>query len=432
MSSADESDTARPAGGSRGGLGELARLFLKLGVIAFGGPAAHIAMMEDEVVTRRRWIDRQHFLDLIGATNLIPGPNSTEMTMHVGYERAGWRGLFVAGACFIGPAVLITGGLAWLYVRYGTLPEVEPFLVGIKPAVIAVILGAVWRLGKAAVKGWRFVAIGAAVAGATLLDVSEVLALLGGGALGMLWLRWAGFDSSRAAAVTPVGWWSWTVGGTGGGPGSPGIAASGVGTAGIGAAASGAPAIGGSVAATMVQATTTAPLWQVFLFFLKVGAILYGSGYVLVAFLQRDVVSEYGWLTDAQLLDAIAIGQFTPGPVLSTSTFIGYLVAGMPGAAVATLGIFLPSFLFVWVLNPIIPRLRESAWASAFLDAVNVAAVALMAAVTVELGMATLTSWPAWVIAAAATVAALRFRVNSAILVLGGAVAGVLLAPWAG
>lgn len=391
-------------------LGELARLFLKLGVIGFGGPAAHIAMMEDEVVRRRRWLDRQHFLDLIGATNLIPGPNSTEMTMHVGYERAGWAGLVVAGSCFILPAVAITGAFAWAYVAYGALPAVEPYLWGIKPAVIAVILGALWKLGKKAVQGWRLAAIGAAVTAAVLAGADEVLTLLAAGALGMAWLRLA--QRRRQA---------------GGGDGAagaflPGLlsgirrtAGSAVATATAGAAAAG----GGAV-----------PLGKLFLFFLKVGAVLYGSGYVLVAYLEGGLVRQYGWLTEPQLLDAVALGQLTPGPVLSTATFIGYVLAGAPGAALATVGIFLPSFFFVLALNPLVPKLRRSAWMAAFLDAVNVAAVGLMVAVTVELGTATLRSWPAWTIAALAAVAVLRFRLNAAWIVLGGALLGRLLAAW--
>lgn len=387
-----------------GRLAELARLFLKLGIIAFGGPAAHIAMLEDEVVARRAWMSRQHFLDLIGATNLIPGPNSTEMTMHVGYERAGWPGLFTAGVCFILPAVLITGFLAWLYVVYGTLPAVEPFLYGIKPAVIAVILGAVWRLGRPAVKDWRFAVLGWAVAALLLLDLlTEVPALLLGGVVGMLWLRaGAADDSGTAGRYVPILF----------------LERSGV-AQGLGQAAAGA-------------AVAAVSLPKIFLFFLKIGAVLYGSGYVLVAFLEGGLVTELGWLTQAQLLDAIAIGQFTPGPVLSTSTFIGYLLDGVPGAAVATVGIFLPSFFFVLILNPLIPRLRDSAWMSAFLDAVNVSALALMVAVTVDLGMSVLVSAPAWVIAVAAGFLVLRFRTNAVWLVLGGAVVGRALWPWVG
>ncbi|MBT8401969.1 MAG: chromate efflux transporter [Rhodothermia bacterium] len=379
-------------GGRRGPLGEIARLFLRLGVVAFGGPAAHIAMMEDEFVVRRRWVGREHFLDLVGATNLIPGPNSTEMTMHLGYERAGWPGLFTAGASFILPAVTLTAGLAWLYVRYGALPEVEPFLVGIKPAVIVIIAGALWRLGRQAVTGWRLGVIGLAVGAASLFGTNEVTALLVGGIVGMVWLRVSGSPKTDTAArFLPILFQDST------------------------AVAAGAAAAGAGVAVST---------WKLGLFFLKIGAILYGSGYVLVAFLEGGLVNDYGWLTEGQLLDAIAIGQFTPGPVLSTSTFIGYLVDGPAGAVVATLGIFLPSFFFVLILNPIIPRLRESVWASAFLDAVNVAAVGLMLAVTIELARATLTSLPAAVVIVAAAVAFFRFRLGAPWLVGGGALLG--------
>ncbi|MGI9174533.1 MAG: chromate efflux transporter [Rhodothermales bacterium] len=406
-------------------LGEIARLFLKLGVIGFGGPAAHIAMMEDEVVERRGWLSRQHFLDLIGATNLIPGPNSTEMTMHVGYERGGWRGMLVSGGCFILPAVLLTGTLGWLYVTYGSLPEVQPFLVGINPAVLAVIIGALWRLGKNAVTGWRLVPIGVVVAALLVAGLGEVVALLIGGVLGTLWLVWGkggkeerenGGEDEDGKRVkekkpetrnlkhetTPLN------------PHPPKRPPSHTLVPLLAVQAAGA-------------AATSVPLWKLGLFFLKVGAILYGSGYVLVAFLEGDLVENYGWLTQTQLLDAIAIGQFTPGPVLTTATFIGYVLAGVPGALVATVGIFLPSFVFVAILNPIVPKLRQSRWSSAFLDAVNVSAVALMLVVSVKLGMAALDAWPAWVIFALAAVAALRYRVNAAYLVLGGALLGWLL-----
>ena len=385
-----------------GPLGEVARLFLKLGCLAFGGPAAHVAMMEDEVVERRGWMSRQHFLDLLGATNLVPGPNSTEMTMHVGYERAGWRGLVVAGACFIGPAVLITGLLAALYMRYGALPEVRPFLYGIQPAVLAIILGALWKLGKKAITGWPLAILATAVAAAVLVGASEVWALLVGGVVGALALRARGARSETAARWLPI------------------------------LLLQSAPAVGAAAGAAAGVSVA-----KLFWFFLKVGSVLYGSGYVLVAFLEGGLVGELGWLTQAQLLEAIAIGQFTPGPVLSTSTFVGYVVAAgvglspVAGAAAATLGIFLPSFAFVWILNPLIPRLRASAWLSAFLDAVNASAVALMAAVTLELGADVLVSWPAAGIAALAAVATLRFKVSVVWVVLGGAVLGWALAGWA-
>ena len=383
-----------------GRLGELARLFLKLGFVAFGGPAAHIAMYEDEVVRRRGWMSREHFLDLVGATNLIPGPNSTEMTMHVGYERAGRWGLVVAGLAFVLPAVLVTGALAWLYVRFGTLPAAAPFLDGIKPAVLAIILGAVWRLGRTAAKSVPVLAVGVAVLMAVLFGVNEVAALLLGGVVGMVWLRLGSGRTTDRSLLLPVPL------------GTPSLKPPGLGTLGVGL---GAAAVG-------------APLWKLGLFFLKVGAILYGSGYVLIAFLHGDLVAGYGWLTDQQLLDAVAIGQFTPGPVLSTATFIGYVIAGLPGAVVATVGIFLPSFFFVSILNPLIPRLRSWSWTAAFLDSINVSALALMVAVTLELGAVVLTAWPAWTIAALAAVLTLRFRVNAVWIVLGAAAAGWVLA----
>jgi chromate transporter len=400
-----------------GRLGELAWIFLRLGFVAFGGPAAHIAMMEEEFVVRKKWIERQHFLDLIGATNLIPGPNSTEMTMHVGYERGGWPGLMVAGFSFILPAALITGAFAWLYVEYGSIPEMAPLLFGIKPAVIAVILGAVWRLGRKAVRGWRLAVLGVAVAVAVLGGVGEITALLVGGVLGALWLRSSGAGDHRTAnALLPVLFLQ----------GSGGVVVPASKTAEVGALSVAGGTLAG-VGPAAVGGAAALSLWKVFFFFLKIGAVLYGSGYVLVAFLEGGLVQGTGWLTQGQLLDAIAVGQFTPGPVLSTATFIGYVLDGAGGAAVATLGIFLPSFLFVLLLNPLIPRMRQSVWLSVFLDSVSVAAVALMLAVTVELGVTTLTSWPAWTIAVLAAVLALRFKVNAAWLVLGGGLLGLLL-----
>lgn len=391
MSTADADSESHPHTAS---LGDLARLFLKLGIIAFGGPAAHIAMMEDEVVTRRGWMSREHFLDLVGATNLIPGPNSTEMTMHVGYEQRGWPGLITAGGCFIFPAVCITGIFGWLYVTYGTLPEVEPFLYGIKPAVLAVILGAVWKLGQSAVKGWRLGFVGVAVTSAVIGGTSEITALLVGGVMGMIWLRYTRESThSTAGRYIPILFMDTYL----------------------------VPAQKAASAAA-----NDISLWKLGLIFLKIGSILYGSGYVLVAFLEGDLVERLGWLTQEQLLDAIAIGQFTPGPVLSTSTFIGYILEGIPGAVVATIGIFLPAFVLVALLNPYIPRLRESVWTSAFLDAVNVSAVGLMLGVTVELGMSVLVAWPGWIIAGLAAVLTLLFRVNAAWLVIGGAVLGWL------
>lgn len=368
-------------------LREIALLFFKLGCIAFGGPAAHIGMMEDETVTRRQWLSREHFLDLVGATNLIPGPNSTEMTMHIGYERGGWRGLLLAGSMFILPAATITLFLAWLYTTYGTLPQVQTLLWGIKPAVLAIILSAVWKLGRKAVKNWGLAGLGALVLAAVLLGADEVLVLLVGGLLGMLlWglvRHWQGLPLLL--------FWPGFVQQTLGNQTVPGVS-----------------------------------LIDLALFFLKVGATLYGSGYILVAYLQGGLVEQLSWLTQEQLLDAIAIGQFTPGPVLTTATFVGYLIAGLPGGIIATVAIFLPSFIFVLILNPLIPKMRRSKWLSAFLDAVNVSAVALMTAVLILLGRASLTSWPAAVIALAAAIASLRFQVSSVWIILGGAGLGYL------
>ncbi len=386
-------------------LRELALLFLKLGTIGFGGPAAHIAMMEDEVVSRRRWMTREHFLDLVGATNLIPGPNSTEMAIHVGYQRAGWAGLVTAGACFILPAVLLTGLLAWAYKVYGTVPEVMPFIYGIKPAVIAVILSALWKLGKKAVKGWRYAAIGIAVALLVFGGLNEVLAILLGGLLGGAWIR-----------LQPN-------------PSPPGNAKVGAGLAVIPAAQTEAAAGSATLVAGAAAGAGAVSLSQLGLTFLKIGFVLFGSGYVLIAFMEGELVGELGWLTQQQLIDAIAIGQFTPGPVLSTATFVGYLIADLPGALIATLGIFLPSFIFVAILNPLVPRMRRSRLLSSFLDAVNVSAMGLMLAVTLTLGSNVLVEWPAVLIAALASFVVFYWRrVNAAWVIIGGAAAGYLLA----
>ncbi|HEY0899597.1 MAG TPA: chromate efflux transporter, partial [Sphingobacteriaceae bacterium] len=308
-------------------LKEVALLFLKLGFVTFGGPAAHIAMLENEVVKKRKWITHEHFLDLVGATNIIPGPNSTEMTMHCGHERAGWKGLILAGVCFIFPAVLITAILAWLYQRYGQLPEVEPFIYGIKPAVIAIIISALIPLGKKALKSVELGILGVLTVIACILGVNEILALFGCGLVGVLLY----FTRSRTQSVR----------------GLPLLFLTQEGYANIGNL-------------------------KIFLIFLKVGAVLYGSGYVLFAFLDAELVSR-GLLGRQQLMDAIAVGQFTPGPVLSTATFVGWQMNGISGAALATAGIFLPSFLFVALLNPLIPKLRRSKVMAAFLDAINIA-----------------------------------------------------------
>ena len=393
----------RPAMNRLHRLGELLAVFGKLGTLGFGGPAPLIAMTEDEVVARRGWLSRERFLDLVGATNLIPGPNAAEIAMHVGYLRAGWAGLLTAGAALIVPAALITAVFAWAYVAYGALPQVAPFLYGAKPAVLAVIVAAIGRLGRTAAQGWRLVAVGAAVTAASLCGVNEIAALFAGGLVGMCWLRLAGRSAGPAAAAAGA------------------AVALGSKDAWAGAAAT-AAAVTGAAALSLTALG---------LFFLKVGATLYGSGYVLVAFLQGGLVHEHGWLTQQQLLDAVAIGQFTPGPLLTTATFIGYVLLGLPGAIIATAAIFLPSFVFVAALGPVLPRLRRSAWAGAFLDAVNICSVGLMAAVAAKLAGATLGSWPAWAIAIGAAILGLRWKVNAAWLVLGGAGLGWLLSPWA-
>jgi chromate transporter len=390
---------------------ELVALFLKLGTISFGGPAAHIALMEDEVVRQRQWLTRQQFLDLLGAANLIPGPTSTEMAINVGFVRAGWVGLCVAGASFILPAALITAGFAWAYVRFGTLPQAAAVLSGIKPAVIAVIAIAIWRLGRAAVRGWTLAVLGGAALAAFFLHVNPIVILFGGGLVGMMGKIGPGiFRAFGAGLIFPI---------------FPRLAPLRHAQVRLWAAvlrSFGAVAL---VSAAAVPAARKASLGQIGVFFLKVGAVLYGGGYVLLAFLEHGLVHQHAWLTQQQLLDAVAIGQFTPGPVLSTATFIGYLLAGAPGAAVATLAIFLPSFFYVAVLAPVLFKLRRSEWMAAFLDSVNVCAVALMAGVTVKLGVDALRGWPAWVIAATALAILWRWKVNPAWVVLGGGVLGL-------
>jgi chromate transporter len=365
---------------------ELARLFTRLGFTAFGGPAAHISMMHDEVVVRRQWLSDQHFLDMVGAVNLVPGPNSTEMAIHVGQERAGWRGMLVAGFCFIMPAALIVVALAWAYVEYGSTPQATALLYGIKPVIIAIVLQALIRLGKTAIRGPLLAVVGVAVAVLYVLGVNELLLLFGVGALVAVGtMTWRGIN--RQAALLPL----------------------------LG--------LGGLTVA--VQETASVSLSQLFWVFLKVGALLYGSGYVLLAFLHNDLVAQLGWLTDQQLLDAVAVGQFTPGPVFTTATFVGYVLAGLPGALVATVGIFLPSFVFVALLGRLVPAMRRSPWTAALLDGVNVAALGLMAGVTWQLGNAAIFDWLTALLAVAAVAVLFRFRINSAWLVLAGGVVGL-------
>jgi chromate transporter len=370
-------------------LREVALLFLKLGFISFGGPAAHIALMRREVVQRRKWVTDAEFLDLLGASNLIPGPTSTEMVIFLGYKRAGWVALILAGTLFILPAMLLVTVLAWAYQTYGATPQATWLLYGIKPVIIAIVVQALWGLGRTAVKGPLLAVIGLGAVGLYLAGVSPLLVLFGG-ALLVLAIR--NIQRLRSASVSLV---------------FPSL---------------GATSLAGALAAAAVPFSLT----TLFFTFLKIGAVLYGSGYVLLAFLRADFVTNLGWLTDQQLIDAVAVGQFTPGPVFTTATFIGYLLGGIPGALLATLAIFLPSFLFVALIYPIVPRLRRSPWTSALLDGVNVAALGLMAGVTVELARAALVDLPTIALALLAAVVLLRFRINSVWLVVGGGVAGVL------
>lgn len=396
----------------RTSLGELARLFLKLGVVAFGGPAAHIALMEDEVVRRRGWLSRAEFLDYVGATNLIPGPNSTELAIHIGRARAGWRGLVVAGACFILPAALITSGIAYGYVHFGTLPAAVGLLYGVKPVVIAVILQALWRLGRTAIRGWTLALVGVLSFIAAAAGVHELVVLLVAAALVMLrvWQSGEARPSSRDAlrlvvpavtgpSVTPMS-------------SSPTISVY---------------AGGGSGAVAVASVAATVPsLGPLFLVFLKIGSVLFGSGYVLIAFLRSDLVERLGWLTERQLLDAVAVGQVTPGPVFTTATFIGYLLGGGAGAAVATVGIFLPAFVFVALSGALVPGIRRSPIAGAALDGVNVASLALIALVTLQLGRSALVDRLTFLVAIASVLILFVFRVNAIWLVLGGALLGLV------
>ena len=385
MSAAPEPQSPSP-----GSLAELARLFLKLGTIAFGGPAAHIAMMEEEVVRRRRWLDHERFVDLLGATNLIPGPNSTEMAIHIGLLRAGWKGLVVAGSCFILPAMLIVWGLAALYVKYGALSEAAWLLYGVKPVIIAIVVQALWGLGKAAIKGPLTALAGGAVIVLFFLGANEILLLFAAGFAVML------LENLRR------GW-------------KPAHSA-------VWAITAGAPFLTAYDAAAAARPVTLTALT---LFFLKIGSVLFGSGYVLLAFLRADLVERWHWLTDRQLLDAIAIGQFTPGPVFTTATFIGYVIAGSPGALLATLGIFLPAFVFVALSSPLIPKLRRSAWAAGFLDGVNAASLGLMAVVTWQLGRSALSDGFTITLALVSAVLVFRVKINSAWWVLAGALLGL-------
>jgi chromate transporter len=386
-------------------LTEIIFLFLKLGLITFGGPAAHIAIFEDEVVSKRKWMTHQHFLDLVGATNLIPGPNSTEMAIHTGYHRAGVAGLITAGVCFTLPAVIITGIFAYFYAHYGNLPNVKPFLYGIKPAVIIIILNAVYKLGVKTIKGpssqaskkrsLKLLSIAIAVCAVNISGVNEIYSILAGGIFGSIFLHISektgtnNLHSFSFLSVLTLGL-------------IPNVV-------------------------QLVEKSETS-LITLFLTCLKIGAVWFGSGYILVAYFDGEFVQGLQWLSRQELLDAIAVGQFTPGPFLSSATFIGYQIAGLSGAIYATIGIMIPSFIFVAILNPIVPKIRESRIFSKFLDAVNVSALAVMLVVAVQLGIEVLIDWRSWFIAIVSILLLLTVKkINVAYIVLGGALLGYIL-----
>jgi chromate transporter len=370
-------------------LTQVITLFLKLGVTAFGGPAAHIAMMHDETVRRRKWLSEQEFLDLVGATNLIPGPNSTEMAIHLGYLRAGWLGLIVGGLSFILPAMFMVMGLAWAYVQYGTTPQVEWLLYGVKPVVIAIIIQALWNLGQKAIKSRTLAVVGVMVLIAYFFGVNEIFLLFAGGLLTMMVTNW------QRLRKQPVCFFLIP------------------------------PFLVQKVLSLFPLASVPFSLPLLFFTFLKIGAVLYGSGYVLLAFLRADFVVRLGWLTDKQMIDAVAIGQVTPGPVFTAATFIGFILGGVPGALLATLGIFLPGFIFVAMVNPLIPQIRNSPWASSLLDGVNVASLGLMAAVTWQLGKSSLIDLLTVLVGMISFVLLVRYKVNSTWLIIGGAMVGL-------
>ena len=369
---------------------EIAKLFLKLGLIAFGGPAAHIAMFEDEVVTKRNWMDRQYFLDLVGATNLIPGPNSTEMALHIGYHKGKLPGLMVAGLCFMTPAILLTGFFAYLYILYGNLQQIEPFFYGIKPAVIIIVLNAVYKLGKKAIKGWKLIVVALGIGIMNFIGLNEILSIILGGIFGTFFLL-SSEKKNKLNSIFPFAF-SFLL-----------------------------------LIKPVVQIIekSEVSLTKLFLTFLKIGSVWFGSGYILVAYFNGELVQGLHWLTRKELLDAIAVGQFTPGPFLSSATFIGYQIAGISGAILATIGIVIHSILFVLILNPLVLRLRKSSYLSNFLDAVNVSSLAVMAVVALKLGAEVLIDWKTIIIAVSSAVAFFAVKkINSAYIVLGGALLG--------
>ena len=370
--------------------GEILGLFLKLGLIGFGGPAAHIALMEKEAVERRHWLSREQFLDLVGGCNLLPGPSSTQVAMALGFTRRGWLGLFIAGVCFIVPAFLATLALAWAYVRYGHFPQAQGLLYGAKPVMVAIIAQAVWRLGRMALHGWALVLLGAACFVAAFFGVPPIAILLASGGLLLAIALTRSRSANRIPSAQAMAWLSF--------------------------GAAGASGLGGA-----------ASLGSIALTFLKLGVVVFGSGYVLLAFLRTDLVDRLHWITEQQLLDAITAGQVTPGPVFATATFLGYLLRGWSGAVVATVAIFVPSFFLAAAVGALASRIRRSKLAASFIDGVNVAAVALMAEVGMMLGKATLIDGWTCAIAAVSAVLLLRFQVNATWLILSGAALGILL-----
>ncbi len=377
-----------PGSNAKSSFGEIFGLFLKLGLIGFGGPAAHIALMEREAVERRSWLSREQFLDLVGGCNLLPGPSSTQLAMALGYTRCGWLGLLIAGVCFIVPASLATLALAWAYVRYGHLPQAQGLLNGAKPVVVAIIAQAVWRLARMALREWVVGSLGAACFVAALAGAPAIAILLGSGGL-MLALAW---QKSRPSSPQRAMWLF------------------------AGAGSSATAGLGGAVGLVSLGLT-----------FLKLGVVVFGSGYVLLAFLRDDLVTRLHWITETQLLDAITAGQVTPGPVFATATFLGFLLRGWAGAGVATVAIFLPSFFLAGAVGASAGHIRKSRLAAAFIDGVNAGAVALMAEVGLMLGKATFVDGWAWAIGLVSALLLMRFSTNATWLILAGAAIGVLL-----
>jgi chromate transporter len=403
MSELPQSPVVQAGGAGRGSLAELALFFLRLGTTAFGGPAAHIAMMEDELVRRRKWLSREKFLDLLGASNLIPGPSSSELAIHIGYLRAGWLGLVVGGICFILPAAILVTCIAWAYVRFGHLPAVSGLLYGVKPVVVAVIVQALWGLGRTAVKSSVLAGVGLVCVALIFFGVNALLILVVAG-ITVACIRAFFLAREKNSAGRGV----FLLMGRS-----------------VRLKLARLLPFAGAGAATAVATGVAPRMWALFLVFLKIGSVVFGSGYVLLAFLRADLVAHRAWVTDAQLVDAVAIGQVTPGPVFTTATFLGYLLRGPAGAVVATIGIFLPAFVLVAISGPFIPYIRRSATAGAFLDGVNVASLALMAPVSYQLGRSAITDWLTGFLAIVSAILLLRFRINSAWLVLGGGLIGI-------